>query len=136
MYTPLGDMGYHRRGGKPTRFAQRPMEARAMIAACLEAYRFSRNEHWIKYAREAFQWFLGRNELGQPLYDAETGGCCDGLLPGKVDPNFSAEALLAFLMAQLEMRLFDQLYRQRTSTSLQLPILQIGSPIPIIHSGE
>ncbi len=136
MYTPLGDMGYHRRGGKPARFAQRPVEARAMIAACLEAYRYGRNERWIQYARGAFQWFLGRNELGLPLYDAETGGCCDGLLPGKVDPNFSAEALLAFLMAQLEMRLFDQLYRQRASTSLQLPILQIGSPNPLIHSEE
>ncbi len=107
-----------------------------MIAACLEAYRYSHDERWIQYARGAFQWFLGRNELGRPLYDPETGGCCDGLLPGKVDLNFSAESLLAFLMAQLEMRLFDQLYRQRSSASLRLPILQIGSPNPLIQSEE
>ena len=30
-------------------------------------------------AQRAFDWFLGRNRLGRPLYDFATGGCCDGL---------------------------------------------------------
>ncbi len=107
-----------------------------MIAACLEAYRYSGDEHWLNDARGAFQWFLGRNDLGRPLYDPETGGCCDGLAPGNLDPNYSAEALLAFLMAQLEMRLFTQLYRQRIMAGPRLPILRIGSPNPIIHHSD
>ena len=30
-------------------------------------------------ARNAFDWFLGRNRLDRPLYDFATGGCSDGL---------------------------------------------------------
>jgi len=134
LYEPLGDAGYCRRGGQPARFAQRPVEARGMISACLEAYRYSGDERWLRNARGAFQWFLGRNDLGLSLYDAETGGCCDGIMPGMVDSkNYSAEALLAFLVAQLEMRLFDQLFHQRTLASPRLPILPIASVNPLIH---
>jgi hypothetical protein len=52
-------------------------------------------------ARRAFDWFLGRNKLGRPLYDFATGGCSDGLGDDDVNANEGAESTLAFHRAQL-----------------------------------
>jgi hypothetical protein len=52
-------------------------------------------------AQRAFDWFLGRNKLGRPLYDFATGGCSDGLGDDDVNANEGAESTLAFHRAQL-----------------------------------
>ncbi len=126
IFSPLGDQGLRRKESEAMRFVQRPLEACAMITACQEAYRHTTDARWIAYAQDAFQWFLGRNDLGRPLYDPETGACADGLQPGRSSVNYSSEALLAFLIALLEMRLFDQLSQRRNAPGSQLPLLQIG----------
>ena len=54
-------------------------------------------------ARRCFEWFLGRNDLGQPLYDSSTGGCHDALHPDRVNQNQGAESTLAFQLALAEM---------------------------------
>jgi hypothetical protein len=41
-----------------------------MIAACVEAYSLTRDTTWHWAARRCFERFLGRNDLGQPLFDA------------------------------------------------------------------
>jgi len=51
-----------------------------------------------------FSWFLGKNDLRVPLYDAATGGCRDGLHPDRVNENQGAESTLSFLMALLDMQ--------------------------------
>jgi len=56
-------------------------------------------------ARRAFEWFLGGNDLGQPVYDASTGGCFDALHIDRVNLNQGAESTLSFLLALQEMRL-------------------------------
>ena len=48
---------------------------------------------------------MGDNDLQIALYDLDTGGCRDGLHPERVNENQGAESTLAFLMAQVEMRL-------------------------------
>jgi hypothetical protein len=55
-------------------------------------------------AQRVFGWFLGKNDLQTPLYDATTGGCRDGLHPDRVNENQGAESTLSFLMALLEMQ--------------------------------
>ena len=60
--------------------------------------------HWLEEARRVFRWFLGKNDLQVPLYDASTGGCRDGLHPDRVNENQGAESTLSFLMALLEMQ--------------------------------
>src|SRR5512146_1541092 len=54
---------------------QQPVEAAAMVSACLDALRVSGDARWAGHARNAFDWFLGHNHLRMPLYDASTGGC-------------------------------------------------------------
>jgi hypothetical protein len=55
----------------------------------------------------AFDWFLGRNDLGVPLYDPESGGCRDALHVDRVNENQGAESTLAFLLSLSEMQLMQ-----------------------------
>ena len=74
-----------------------------MVAACLEAYRATQDEAWSHEAKRAFEWFLGRNDLGIPLYDSSSGGCSDGLHQDRVSENQGAESTLAFHLSLAEM---------------------------------
>ena len=106
-FVPIGSNGWYERGGERTRFDQQPLEATATVSACLEAYAVTDDKGWYREASTAFEWFLGRNDLGLPLYDPASGGCRDGLHPDRANQNQGAESTLAFLMALLEMRLID-----------------------------
>ena len=104
IFVPIGSNGCFAEGAEKARFDQQPVEACATISACLEAYRSTNEERWIEEARCVFSWFLGKNDLHVPLYDATTGGCKDGLHPDRVNENQGAESTLSFLMALLEMQ--------------------------------
>jgi glycosyltransferase involved in cell wall biosynthesis len=102
-FRAIGSNGFYRKGGTPARFDQQPLEACATVSACLEAYRATADAAWLNEARSAFEWFLGRNDLGQDLYDPRTGGCGDGLQEDRVSRNQGAESTLAFLTSLAEM---------------------------------
>jgi len=106
-FVPIGSNGFYRRGGVRARFDQQPVEAQAMVSACLEAQRITADKSWSKEARRAFDWFLGRNDLDLPIYDPTTGGCRDGLHPDRPNENQGAESSLAYLQAVLELRLAE-----------------------------
>jgi hypothetical protein len=106
-FVPIGSNGFYPRGGERARFDQQPVEAQAMVSACLEAFRITDDKRWRKEARRAFEWFLGRNDLHVPIYDPTTGGCRDGLHPDRSNANQGAESTLAFLQASLELRLSE-----------------------------
>jgi len=95
------------RGIEDARFDQQPVEAQAMVSACLEAARITGDKRWRKEARRAFEWFLGRNDLNLPIYDPTTGGCRDGLHLDRPNENQGAESTLAFLQSLLELRLAE-----------------------------
>jgi hypothetical protein len=79
-----------------------------MVSACLAARRVTGDARWASEARNAFDWFLGQNQLRQSLYDAATGGCRDGLHADRVNENQGAESTLSFLMALTEIRAAPQ----------------------------
>jgi glycosyltransferase involved in cell wall biosynthesis len=106
-FRAIGSNGFYRKGGIPARFDQQPIEAGATISACLEAYRVTQDSAWLTQARSAFEWFLGRNDLGQELYDPSSGGCFDGLQEDRVNRNQGAESTLTFLLALAEMSLLE-----------------------------
>lgn len=110
-FVPIGSNGFYTKGGERSRFDQQPVEAQAMVSACLEANRITGNKKWYREARRAFEWFLGRNDLHLPLYDPTTGGCRDGLHPDRPNENQGAESTLAFLHALLELRLTENIAR-------------------------
>ncbi len=104
IFVPIGSNGFFIEGSEKARFDQQPVEACATISACLEVYRLTHEERWLEEAHRVFRWFLGKNDLQVPLYDAMTGGCRDGLHPDRVNENQGAESTLSFLMALLEMQ--------------------------------
>lgn len=106
-FLPIGSEGFYPRGGERARFDQQPIEAHAMTSACIAAYRATEDPFWLQEARVAFEWFLGRNDLGQPVYDASTGGCHDGLQEDRLNQNQGAESTLSFLLALTELRLLE-----------------------------
>jgi hypothetical protein len=102
-FRPIGSNGFHERNGERADFDQQPVEAQAMVSACLDAFRTTRDEFWWREARRAFEWFLGRNDLGIPLHDPASGGCRDGLHHNRANENQGAESTLAFQLALAEM---------------------------------
>jgi len=102
-FQPVGTDGKYLRGGVKPIFDQQPIEAYATVSACLEAYRVTKDKMWYEEALKTFQWFFGGNDLGIPLYDPVTGGCCDGLHVNRVNRNQGAESTLSFLMSLTEM---------------------------------
>lgn len=104
-FQPIGSNGFYRKGGPRAYFDQQPVEAQAMVSACLAAFRATADFWWYEQAQRAFDWFLGWNDLGLELYSAESGGCGDGLHVDRVNGNQGAESTLAFLLSLAEMRL-------------------------------
>ena len=116
-FRSIGTNGFYRRGGMRANFNQQPIEAQAMVSACLEAYRATSDLWWYEQAQRAFDWFIGWNDLGLELCSPKTGGCRDGLHVDRVNRNQGAESTLAFLLSLAEMRL-----AQNMLTSFKEPI--------------
>jgi glycosyltransferase involved in cell wall biosynthesis len=112
-FRPIGCNGFSHRGRSAAEYDQQPIEAHAMISAALEACNVEEPRSWSDQAHLAFDWFLGRNDLGIPLYDTTTGGCHDGLQENRVNENQGAESTLAFLLSLAEMELFEGSYVDR-----------------------
>ena len=77
----IGSNGWFRRGGARAQYDQQPIDATAMVLAYQSAYWVTQDKEYLKKMRLAFGWFLGENDMGMSLYDHETKGCADGLLP-------------------------------------------------------
>jgi glycosyltransferase involved in cell wall biosynthesis len=106
-FVPIGSNGFYPRGGERARFDQQPVEAQAMVSACLTAKAVTDNTRWDLHLHRAFDWFLGHNDLGLSLYDPATGGCRDGLHSDRCNQNEGAESTLAFLHSLLEICLAE-----------------------------
>ena len=102
-FRPIGSNGFFQKDGARADFDQQPVEAQAMVSACCEAFRATKDPKWSEEAKRAFEWFLGRNDLGIPLYDFATGGCSDGLHANRINENQGAESTLAFHLSLAEM---------------------------------
>jgi glycosyltransferase involved in cell wall biosynthesis len=102
-FRPIGSHGFYVKNGARADYDQQPVEALAMVACCMEAFRATGDPDWQHEAKRAFEWFLGRNDLGVALYDFSTGGCSDGLHADRVNENQGAESTLAFHLALAEM---------------------------------
>ena len=99
--SPVGNDGWHYRGGKFPAFDQQAIETMAMVLMHFQAYKIFSKLQYIEKMFLCYKWFLGENTLRAPLYDHETKGCCDGLLPTGINRNQGAESTLAYLISHL-----------------------------------
>ena len=116
-FAPVGSNGFHVRGQPRASFDQQPVEACAMVSACLDAYRLTGESRFVENARHAFQWFLGQNPREAQVYDARTGGCRDGIHIDRLNENQGAESTLSFLTALAEMRAADRVAARLAPTA-------------------
>jgi len=92
--TPVGGRGRDEVGPL---YDQQPIEVAALADACVSAYRATDDPRWLVGVRLAWNWFLGQNDTGTPMFDAATGGGYDGLEAGGRNRNQGAESTLAML---------------------------------------
>ncbi len=83
---------------------EQPLDAAALVEACVEAFRVTGSPTYCQRARNAFAWFHGRNRWGLSLYDEASGGCHDGVGPEGLNRNEGAESTLAYLQAWLALQ--------------------------------
>ncbi len=100
----IGNKGWYRRNGKRADFDQQPTDAASFVETLALAHRLTGKGRYRSLARIAFDWFLGRNALGLPIYDPSTGGSRDGLDADGVNPNQGAESSIMFLIALMTAR--------------------------------
>lgn len=93
----IGNSAWFKKNGRKSHFDQQPVEAYAIMDACLHAFEITGDETWRHEIDKAFAWFLGKNDKHDPLYDFKTGGCYDGLHRGGVNQNQGAESVLTWL---------------------------------------
>ncbi len=99
--SPVGNDGWYYKGGAFPAFDQQAIETMAMVLMHFQAYQIFRKPKYIEKMFLCYKWFLGENTLRAPLYDHETKGCCDGLLPTGINRNQGAESTLAYLISHL-----------------------------------
>ncbi len=101
---PIGNNGWLERSGERAVYDQQPIDAHALLSACIDAYRITGDKHWLATARKCYDWFLGKNQIKRVMYDYETGGCRDGLQPSGLNENQGAESTLAWLLSLQAIR--------------------------------
>ncbi|MDD3436724.1 MAG: glycosyltransferase [Candidatus Gastranaerophilales bacterium] len=99
----IGNDGWFKKNGNCARFDQQPIEVKSLVEACLDAYIETGDKKWFKESERCLSWFLGHNDLQQPLCDCKTGGCCDGLQRQGINGNQGAESTLSWLISLINM---------------------------------
>jgi glycosyltransferase involved in cell wall biosynthesis len=98
---PVGQSGWFKRGEKKTLYDQQPEEVTALTLALKAMYEASGDTKYEEKMRNAFDWFLGNNRLGQVVYEHTTGGCYDGVGEKEINLNQGAESTVSYLLARL-----------------------------------
>ncbi len=103
VFVPIGNDGWYKRGEKRALYDQQPLEAAAMVDSAVEAYYATKNDSYVSLARRTFEWFLGKNSRNVVVYDAQTGGCCDGICAETLNANEGAESSVSYLLTRLKV---------------------------------
>ncbi|HYI07619.1 MAG TPA: glycosyltransferase family 4 protein [Thermoanaerobaculia bacterium] len=134
-FAPVGSNGFFDRGATAAVFDQQPVEACATVSACMHAFRATGDHRWAEHARSAFTWFLGQNQLQQPLYNPLSGGCRDALHADRVNENEGAESTLSFLLSLMDMRADEVRWN-----AMQIPVPQpaeilmaVSAAVPVLR---
>lgn len=97
----IGCNGWYKKGQARAQFDQQPLEAVSTVLMLQKAYQITKNKSYQSLQKRAFDWFLGENDLGIPVYNFKTKGSYDGLEAGGVNLNQGAESTLSFLLSLL-----------------------------------
>lgn len=105
---PLTTAGWFQRGDKrPPPFDQQPVDAGALVEACVLAFRATGEPRYAQAAHDAFGWYFGANVHGLSVYNPATGGVADALNRAGLNRNQGAESVLSIHMAWQALQMLD-----------------------------
>jgi glycosyltransferase involved in cell wall biosynthesis len=102
----VSNRGWMQKGKKYNRFGEQPIDVAYTVMTLSAFYEEFNNPFYLDKMSIAFNWFLGRNQLHQIVYNPATGGCYDGLEEKNVNINQGAESTVSYLMARLTIEQF------------------------------
>jgi glycosyltransferase involved in cell wall biosynthesis len=102
----VSNRGWMQKGKIYNRFGEQPIDVAYTVMTLSAFYEEFNNPFYRDKMSIAFNWFLGRNQLHQIVYNPATGGCYDGLEEKNVNINQGAESTVSYLMARLTMEQF------------------------------
>ncbi|CKH15373.1 hypothetical protein [Mycolicibacterium smegmatis] len=88
-------------------FDQQPTEVATLADACARAATVDPDAVWPHTVRAAAAWFEGANDLGEPMWDPQTGAGFDGLHADRVNRNQGAESTLAVISTFQQVQHFS-----------------------------
>lgn len=106
----LSVTGHNGRGptDRGPQFDQQPIEIAALADACVRAFQVTNDSGWLSGVTLSVGWFLGKNDAGLVMYDAESGGGFDGLHRYSVNKNEGAESTMALLSTMQRAHMFAE----------------------------
>jgi integrase/recombinase XerD len=99
---------------------EQPIDVAYTIIALSEFYVCFGNYDYLTRMTRAFEWYLGRNQLNQIVYNPISGGCLDGIEAKQVNINQGAEATTTYLMARNRMEKHQRQKDQEQTTQLTM----------------
>lgn len=102
-YVAVGQKGWSQRGGNRSYYDQQPEDAATTVRTLTVLMELAPSERLTELRHQAFYWFLGKNMLGQTLYDRLSGGCYDGMAETSINLNQGAESTVSYLLARLAL---------------------------------
>jgi len=100
---PIGCNGWYMRGEERAFYDQQPVDPMAHTLSYLAAFDATADAKYLRLAKISFDWFFGRNSVGEWLYDPVTGGCFDALSSEGANYNQGSESTICCLLTQLAM---------------------------------
>lgn len=94
----VGNRGWWQRNSVMPPFDQQPVDAASVVLACLEGYLTTGKNEYLSKATLSYEWYWGKNINKLNLYNENTGGCHDALVPDGLNMNQGAEAIVTFLL--------------------------------------
>ncbi len=104
MLYPIGCNGWLIKDSERAWYDQQPVDPMGHTLSYISAYDATGDLKYLELAKISFDWFFGKNSVGEALYDPVTGGCFDALGPDGPNLNQGSESTIACLLAQLAMQ--------------------------------
>lgn len=104
----VGNDGWWLKNKRMPLYDQQPVDAAATVLACLQAFVAVGDRRYLEKAKRAYEWYWGKNINGITLYNKETEGCHDALIPNGINLNQGAEAIISLLMAHQMLKNLEE----------------------------
>ncbi|MFH6998619.1 glycosyltransferase [Flavobacterium sp. FlaQc-57] len=99
----ISNNGWLHKDSEPHEYGEQPIDVAYTIHTLNSFYNAFGTAEYRQKMKIAFNWFLGKNHLGQIMYNPISGGGYDGLEKENVNLNQGAESTVCYLNARLLM---------------------------------